>query len=182
MIAISLVCIGLQFEPLASQFNWHRQLIVDGQWWRILTGNVTHTNFPHLAMNLAGLWVISFIFKPNEKSLLILLLLISLAVGSLNFLSSMTSYVGLSGTLHGLFAFFALQETLQGRKSSVFLVVGVLAKVVWELTMGASPSTSELINASVAVESHLYGALSGLVLAFVWHWWQRKRPVSQPGV
>lgn len=179
LIAISLVCIGLQFEPLASQVNWHRLLILDGQWWRILTGNLTHTNFPHLAMNLAGLWVISFIFKPSATSLLLLLLVVSLSVGALNFLSSMTGYVGLSGALHGLFAYLALQETLQGRKSSAWLVAGVIAKVSWELAMGASASTSQLIAAPVAIESHLYGALSGLVLAFVWHRWQTKQPVSE---
>nr|WP_216602659.1 rhombosortase [Vibrio europaeus] len=165
LIAISLVCLGLQFEPFASQVNWQRYFILEGQWWRILTGNFTHTNFAHLGMNLAGLWVISFIFKPSPKALLFSLITVSLAVGGLNFLSSMNGYVGLSGVLHGLFAYFALQEALNGRKSSWLLVVGVLAKVGWEMTMGASASTSEIINARVAVESHLFGALSGLVLA-----------------
>ncbi|WCP66151.1 rhombosortase [Vibrio tubiashii] len=165
LIAISLVCLGLQFEPFASQVNWQRYFILEGQWWRILTGNFTHTNFAHLGMNLAGLWVISFIFKPSPKALLFSLIIVSLAIGGLNFLSSMNGYVGLSGVLHGLFAYFALQEALNNRKSSWLLVVGVLAKVGWEMTMGASASTSEIINARVAVESHLFGALSGLVLA-----------------
>jgi rhomboid family GlyGly-CTERM serine protease len=88
-------------------------------------------------------------------------------VGVLNLTTNMTSYVGLSGVLHGIFAYYALQESLQGRKGSWLLVIGVLAKVGWEMTMGASQSTSELINARVAVESHLFGALTGLVLAFV---------------
>ncbi|KJY83480.1 membrane protein [Vibrio galatheae] len=165
LIAISLVCLGLQFEPFASQVNWQRTLIVQGQWWRILAGNFTHTNFAHLVMNLAGLWVISFIFKPSPKSLILCLCFASLAVGVLNFLTTMNGYVGLSGALHGLFAYFALQEVFDGRKSSWLLVIGVLAKVVWEMTMGAAVSTSELINARVAVESHLFGALAGFILA-----------------
>ena len=167
LITISLVCLGLQFEPFASLSEWHRQWISDGQWWRILSGNFTHTNFAHLAMNLAGLWVITFIFKPSEKSLLVILLVTSLAVGLLNFFSDMTSYVGLSGVLHGLFAYFALQEALRGRNSSWLLVVGVIAKVTWELTVGASQSTSDIIQARVAVESHLFGVISGLILAFM---------------
>lgn len=167
LMTVSLLCLGLQFEPLASLTNWQRDLILDGQWWRILSGNFTHTNFAHLGMNLAGLWVISFIFKPTEKSLALLLIAISLAIGALNFLSDMNGYVGLSGLLHGLFAYFALQESLSGRKSSWLLVVGVIAKVTWELTMGASQSTVELINARVAVEAHLFGMLSGFVLALI---------------
>lgn len=167
LVAISLVCLGLQFEPVASLANWQRFLIIDGQWWRILTGNFTHTNFAHLGMNLAGLWVISFIFKPSTKALVSVLGSVSIAVGVLNFASSMNGYVGLSGTLHGLFGYFALREALSGRKSSWLLVVGVIAKVAWELTMGAPESTSALINARVAVESHLYGLLSGLSLAIV---------------
>ncbi|MCG9598031.1 rhombosortase [Vibrio sp. Isolate25] len=167
LIAISLVCLGVQFEPLASLTYWHYQLISEGQWWRILTGNFTHTNYAHLGMNLAGLWVITYLFKPRVTSLLCVLFVISLSVGVLNLTTSMTSYVGLSGVLHGIFAYYALLESLQGRKGSWLLVIGVLAKVGWEMTMGASQSTSELINARVAVESHLFGALAGLVLAFV---------------
>ncbi|NRB68895.1 MAG: rhombosortase [Vibrio sp.] len=166
LIAISLVCLGVQFEPLAGLTYWHHLLISEGQWWRILTGNFTHTNFAHLGMNLAGLWVITYLFKPKVTSLLCVLFVTSLSVGMLNLTTSMTSYVGLSGVLHGIFAYYALQESLQGRKGSWLLVIGVLAKVGWEMTMGASQSTSELINARVAVESHLFGALTGLVLAF----------------
>lgn len=95
--------------------------------------------------------------------------MISIAVGLLNFLSSMHSYVGLSGVLHGLFASFALNEALNGRKSSWLLVVAVLIKVVWESIIGGSDTTSEWIQARIAVESHLYGALSGLILAGIAH-------------
>ncbi|UUM31442.1 rhombosortase [Vibrio japonicus] len=170
LIAISLVCLGLQFEPLASWADWHRMLILDGQWWRILSGNYTHTNFAHLGMNLAALWVITFIFKPSAKSLLLTLSALTLAVGLLNFFSDMQNYVGLSGVLHGLFACYALKEVLDGRKSSWLLVLGVIAKVTWELTMGASESTSELINARVAVESHLFGVISGLLFTAAMHY------------
>lgn len=163
------MCLGLQFEPQASLVNWHRQAIFDGQWWRILSGNFTHTNFAHLAMNLAGLWVISFIFKPRLYVFAISLVTLSFAVGLVNFSTEMNSYVGLSAVLHGLFATFATLEALEGRKSSWLLVVGVLAKVGWENTVGASQSTSELIQASVAVESHLIGAISGIVIALTLH-------------
>ncbi|TXZ85806.1 rhombosortase, partial [Vibrio cholerae] len=111
------------------------------------------------------LWIISFVFKPTARQLLIPLLLISLAVGVMILASDMQSYVGLSGTLHGLFAYYALNEALNGRRSSWLLVLGVIGKVAWELWFGASASTAELIGARVATEAHLAGLISGLLLS-----------------
>ncbi|MGT0150068.1 rhomboid family intramembrane serine protease [Vibrio metschnikovii] len=84
-----------------------------------LTGNFTHTNFAHLGMNLAGLWVIVFLFMPSIKSLFFALIMLSLSVDKVSF-TEMTLYVGLSGVLHGLFAYFALLEWLNGRRSNAW--------------------------------------------------------------
>ncbi|GLT17941.1 hypothetical protein GCM10007938_17190 [Vibrio zhanjiangensis] len=167
LVMISLICLSVQLEPLASLAYWQHQLIEQGQWWRILTGNFTHTNWIHFVMNIVGLWIITYLFKPSPNSLLFVLLLVSLSVGLLNLTTTMGSYVGLSGALHGIFAYYALSEALCGRKSSWLLVVGVVVKTGWEMTMGASQSTSELINAAVAVESHFFGVLTGLILALI---------------
>ncbi len=167
LVVISALCFGLQFEPLHSLSQWQRGDILAGQWWRILTGNFTHTNFAHLAMNLLGLWVISSIFKPKAQALILALLVASLAVGIGNLATSMNIYVGLSGALHGLFGYFALLEALSGRRSSWLLVTGLIAKIVWEHIFGASETTSAMIHARVAIESHLAGALSGLALALL---------------
>ncbi|EGU39384.1 hypothetical protein VII00023_05132 [Vibrio ichthyoenteri ATCC 700023] len=161
------MCLGLQFEPFASLAAWHYDLIPAGQWLRILTGNFTHTNFNHLALNLAGLWIICFIFRPSVRSLSVLLVVISTSIGIGMLYSDVQSYVGLSGTLHGLFAYYALREALQGRSTSWLLVLGVIAKVTWELTMGASHSSMELIGSHVAVEAHLCGVVSGIIFALV---------------
>lgn len=164
---ISLICLGLQFEPLATLSEWNRHALNQGEWWRILTGNFTHTNFPHLGMNLAGLWVISYIFKPSTKALLFALFTTSLGVGFAIFLSNMNIYVGLSGVLHGLFGYFAIQEVIQGRKSSWLLLIGLAAKVLWEQFAGPSASTAALIEARVAVEAHLAGAVTGVLFALI---------------
>ncbi|ELK2035591.1 rhombosortase [Vibrio vulnificus] len=169
----SVLCLLLQQPLLSDWTEWHRQAINHGEWWRILSGNFTHTNYPHLVMNLAGLWVIAHLFKPNWKMLAFLLVMISVMVGLANLLTSMQIYVGLSGTLHGLFVYFALRESLEGRKSSWLLVLGVVVKVAWEHWMGASASTSELIGARVAIEAHLAGMSSGFLLASLQPFYQR---------
>lgn len=118
-------------------------------------------------MNLAGLWIISYLFQPTRKQLISALALISLVTGLALLLSSIQVYVGLSGTLHGLFGLFALREALNGRKSSWLLVLGLVTKVAWEQLVGPSSTTGELINARVAIEAHLAGALAGGSMAIV---------------
>lgn len=112
-------------------------------------------------MNLAGLWIISYLFQPSKKQLVVALLVISLVTGVALLFSSIQTYVGLSGTLHGLFGLFALREALNGRKSSWLLVFGLVAKIAWEQLIGPSSTTGELINARIAIEAHLAGALAG---------------------
>tara|TARA_Y100001960_G_scaffold67595_1_gene71300 strand:- start:2297 stop:2680 length:384 start_codon:yes stop_codon:yes gene_type:complete len=118
-------------------------------------------------MNLAGLWIISYLFQPTRKQLISALILISLVTGLALLLSSIQVYVGLSGTLHGLFGLFALREALNGRKSSWLLVLGLVAKIAWEQLVGPSSTTGELINARVAIEAHLAGTLTGGSMAII---------------
>mgnify|MGYP000055950865 FL=1 len=116
-------------------------------------------------MNLAGLWIISYLFQPSKKQLVLALLVISLVTGIALLFSSIQIYVGLSGTLHGLFGLFALNEALSGRRSSWLLVLGLITKIAWEQLIGPSSTTGELINARVAIEAHLAGAIAGGFMA-----------------
>ncbi len=116
-------------------------------------------------MNLAGLWIISYLFQPSKKQLALAMLVISLVTGVALLFSSIQIYVGLSGTLHGLFGLFALNEALSGRRSSWLLVLGLITKIAWEQLIGPSSTTGELINARVAIEAHLAGAIAGGFMA-----------------
>lgn len=165
-----LVVLGLaQLTPVSDFFVWDRSLIQQGEIWRLITGNFTHTNLLHLMMNAAALTVFCFIFKDilNPKKLWLLLFSISLLTGSFLLLSAMQSYVGLSGVLHGLFIWAAIEDIKQQRNTGWLLLIGVLAKIAWEQYFGASTSTISLINAKVATEAHLIGALNGGMLQLV---------------
>jgi rhomboid family GlyGly-CTERM serine protease len=167
LIFTSLLCVFFQLEPVQAWVIWDRSTIADGQWWRILTGNFSHTNYSHLLMNLMGLWIISYLFQPSKKQLISALILISLVTGITLLLSTIQIYVGLSGTLHGIFGLFALREALSGRRSSWLLVVGLIAKITWEQFVGPSSTTGQLINARIAIEAHLAGTLTGGFMAIV---------------
>lgn len=169
MCIVSVIAFILQFETYQSYAIWQRQTILDGQWWRLITGHFTHTNTYHALVNVATFWIMSFIFKPRPNELVILMSVLAVCIGLLNLLTPVQEYAGLSGILHGVFAYYALRETLSGRKSSGLLVLGILAKVAWEQVYGASESTAELIQASVAVDAHFFGAVLGLSYAgLVW--------------
>lgn len=162
-----LVVLGIaQLTPVSYFFAWDKSLILQGEIWRLITGNFTHTNLAHLLMNSAALTVFTFIFKDilTPKRLWLLVLSISLMTGLLLLLSPIQSYVGLSGVLHGLFIWAAIEDIRQKRNTGWLLLFGIISKVSWEQYFGASASTISLINARVAIEAHLIGAFSGAIL------------------
>ena len=120
-------------------------------------------------MNAAALTVFCFIFKDilTPKKLWGLLFSISLMAGGLLLLSPIQSYVGLSGVLHGLFIWAAIEDIKQKRNTGWLLLIGVIAKICWEQYFGASASTVSLINAKVATEAHLIGATCGGTLQLI---------------
>ncbi|MCG9730912.1 rhombosortase [Shewanella sp. Isolate13] len=166
---ITLVCISLFYFKLDELLAYQRPLILDGQWWRLLSGNLLHTNAWHLYMNLAGFWVIISLHEPHYRAqglaILFFVLCLMQGIGLLLFCPSLMGYVGLSGMLHGLFTYGAIMDIRRGLKSGYLLLLGVILKVGYEQFFGASREMTELIGARVATEAHLVGLLSGLICA-----------------
>jgi rhomboid family GlyGly-CTERM serine protease len=164
LLVICAICLINQLTSLSDVMTWDKARIISGEWWRILSGNLTHTNMAHALMNLSALGLISVIFRPSPRLLALLVILLSLLVGTGLMLTELNRYAGLSGTLHGLFIYCALQEALNGHRSSWLLVGAVLAKVSWEQIVGPSQTSVALINAPVAIDAHLFGILAGALL------------------
>ncbi|UTM56520.1 rhombosortase [Photobacterium sp. CCB-ST2H9] len=181
LLAISLLTIFAQLAPVHPFLEWDRQAIASGQWWRILTGNITHTNWPHLAMNLAGLAILTqlFRFHLTTARLVTILFALGIIVGLSLFFTELERYAGLSGILHGLFIWGAWQDIRQHRSGGKLLLAAGFVKVGWDIVTGGSAETASLIQASIAVEAHLAGALGGLALAYTFDKIQSHRSVSQ---
>ena len=167
LISITALMGLLQLPSLHEWAQWDHNAIIEGQWWRIVTGNLTHTNLYHLGMNVGGLWIISFIFREQIyiRQFIVVFAGLCIAVGSMLLLTSMQLYVGLSGVLHGLFGFYAMQEYRLGRKSSLYLLIGLAAKIIWEQCFGSPTGTEALIHAKVAIDAHLFGSVFGVTLS-----------------
>ncbi|MCK8047138.1 rhombosortase [Shewanella sp. 1CM18E] len=168
---VSVLCCILYFADFASTLAYQRYFILDGQWWRLATGNLLHTNLWHLLMNLAGLWVIVALHEQHYRitglALLFTCLCLLQGLGLLAFYPELIGYVGLSGMLHGLFAYGAVFDIRQGYKSGYLLLLGAIAKVAYEQYYGASAEVTELINARVATEAHLVGLVCGIACAVI---------------
>ena len=106
-----------------------------------------------------------FHFSVKSYAVLVLLLCLLEGVGLFFFYPSLYGYVGLSGMLHGLFTFGAIQDIRAKYLSGWALLLGVFAKVSYEQYFGGSEDVTALIGARVATESHLIGLCAGLLCA-----------------
>ncbi|OUR59805.1 rhombosortase [Colwellia sp. 39_35_sub15_T18] len=153
-------------------FVYQKQLLGQGEIWRLFTGHFLHTNNYHLLLNLAALimlWLLHgrFYSKSNYIALFLLAALIT-SLGLYYFSPHLTQYVGLSGVLHGVFVFGALMDIRAKDKTGYLLFIGVWLKIAHEQIYGASTDISTLIAANVAIDAHLWGALGGLLFSIIY--------------
>lgn len=152
-------------EPLL-QFD--RQRIGNGEWWRLLSGQLVHYGVYHLLMNVAALGLCGFVLLRylSLPAYATLLLVSGLGVGlGLYFLSlELDFYAGISGVLHGLI----LAGLLIGlRATPIFNVVAlllVMGKLFQEQAADFDTSHA-LLPVPVAVDAHVYGAVAGFLVA-----------------
>lgn len=156
------------------------EAITQGQWWRLVSGHFLHTNFNHFLMNSIGLillWALhGEYYRPITYLTLFLLCCIGTGLGLL-FGSDITQYVGLSGTLHGIFVWGALSDIQKGYRSGWLLFVGVWIKVIYEQIAGPSDIVAGLIASNVAIDAHFFGTLTGS-LYIVWLFKRQRAPES----
>lgn len=168
VLVITIACAAFYFMNIDSQLAYRRSAIVGGEWWRLISGNLLHTNQWHLLMNLAGLWVISFLhechYRAANFSLLFVILCLLQGIGLYLCFPTLGGYVGLSGMLHGLFTYGALKDIQIGLRSGYLLFAGVCAKVAYEQIYGATDQITQLIGARVATEAHLVGLVTGILI------------------
>jgi len=149
--------------------DYNREMILDGEYWRLITGNFNHTNIYHLLLNIAGLAVIAGLHHTyfDSKAFISLIVFLSITIGlCILWLSPGTSlYVGLSGVLHGLLIVGAIIDVGKKHYSGYLLIIGVIGKVASEQLFESPAQVSELIEATVLTDAHLYGLLAGIAVA-----------------
>jgi len=169
LIIIFLACIAYIFDDtLSKTFIYQRDLVSNGELWRVFTAHIFHTNGYHLLLNICAvilLWALhGQFYKPRSYLLLLLISAATTSIGIHFYSVDIYSYVGLSGVLHGIFIWGAFMDIKYKDKTGYILLIGVLVKILHEQFYGASEDVAQLISASVAINAHLWGALGGLII------------------
>ncbi len=171
LLALLSLIIATVGEPANLLLRYDRGAITQGEWWRLLTGNLAHLGWSHTLMNLAGLALIWGLFARvyGAATWLTITLAGSLGVtlGLLLLNPHLEWYVGLSGLLHGLFVAGVIGAIRQGHRREALLLAAIAAKLIWEQLSGPLPGTAEMANGPVVVDSHLYGAVAGALIALI---------------
>jgi len=170
-VILSLIIITLVGQKFAPIFLYDRSLILNGEYWRILTCHFVHTGWNHLFLNLtASMLVFSLFFhlySPLGWLIGAAFCMIGISLSFLLFCPNLEWYIGLSGLLHGLFVMGIIGEI---RKGNILFCLGLLAvttKLTLEYFIGPSNITNQFINAIVITNAHLSGAIIGCIAAYL---------------
>ncbi len=179
--------VALQALPAEWQrVLWYdREAVAAGQYWRILTGNLVHLGWMHLALNVGALLIGTWVFYPARNpiawaSAQIVCSVVS-TLGLFFFSPGIAWCVGMSGALHGLLMIGAIDWIRQGDRVGWLLLAIWTGKLAWEQFNGAMPFSAETVGSSVVTDAHLWGAVGGLLYVAGEQVYRRRVGVSVPG-
>jgi len=176
VLLIMVIC-HINAESWSTLANFNRTAIIAGEYWRIVTGHFFHTNTAHLLLNFAGLFMLWLLhgqyYTVQQYVLLMVVLCTATSLFILGFSPDLKLYVGLSGVLHGVFVFGSLNDIREGEKTGYVLLLGLTLKVLHEQLYGPSADVSALINANVAIDAHMWGAIAGGIYSLFYFLWNQ---------
>lgn len=172
-LPMTLLLISLAMQVTGSDgqalFRYQRAAILEGEYWRLITGHLIHGTWSHWFLNMLGLALVWAIYPRYFGHASVLLLCLGIAlVTSMTLLvwdPAVMWYVGMSALLHGLFTAWSVLDLLRGRRVALIPLVLVSVKLVYEQMMGPVPASEASAGLPILVDAHLYAALAGVVLA-----------------
>lgn len=168
LILLAVIVLVAAVPAAEPWLVYNRALIGGGDFWRLLSGHLTHTNTDHLLLNAAGLALLWILHGQHYRlwPFLGASALLGLGTGLALYLFSPGTevYLGLSGVLHGLIIWGGLLDIRARWRTGYLLVAGTWIKVGLEQWFGASAETAGMIGAEVAIDAHLWGTAVGMLL------------------
>lgn len=159
--------------------RYDRTAIGSGEAWRLVTGHFAHLGLSHFVLNALGMALIAYLvialFTPMQWLLITGFVIAGIDLGFWVLEPQLRWYVGLSGLLHGIWAAGAVGG-LRTRLVDYRLLFAVLVgKLVYEQWLGPLPGSEDTTGGQVIVAAHLYGAISGALIA-AWFSLRQARP------
>lgn len=172
ILSAIMLCLTALDNPLFPLLSLEPTRVSAGEFWRLLTANLVHFGWIHTLMNAVALLLCTLAFFTDYSlkkfSLLLLWCCAGVGIGVYCFNPEYSPYAGLSGAIHGLIVAGLLLTHAYPMWIRVLALVLVIAKLVQENSAGYEATDLQaLLPVAVAVESHLYGAVAGLVFSGV---------------
>jgi rhomboid family GlyGly-CTERM serine protease len=170
------VLIHLLPESLPGLWDFVREDLEHGAYWLLFSHALAHTNHFHLLLNLAGivlLWALHGEYYSTRLIVLSYLFIVPFSALGVWWLSPhIDNYVGLSAYLHGLFVIGACKDIAFKKITGSVLLLGLGIKLYLE-QISDDDSTARLIEANVAHDAHIYGAVGGLLFYLILRGFQK---------
>ena len=163
-VALALLAPALAGPGAVAALRYERGAIRAGEWWRLLSCHLVHHDARHLALNLAGLALLWWLYAADARARewLCVALAAALAVGGGLYLLApgVGWYLGLSGLLHGAWAAAARFAWRRAPREALATGALLAAKLLAEHWHG--PLSAGLDAAlPVIVVAHRSGAVGG---------------------
>ncbi len=168
VVAVAVVLgVWIVAGPAPEAWVYDRHAVLAGEWWRLLTGHLVHSDFEHLAWNSAGLLILGILFEPAlKKDVLWILGIGVVSVGLFLVIDlQLARYCGLSGVLNTLLSAGLIARMHQRREPMIAatILLGDLVKIVCEMSTGDALFTDT--SWSSVPGAHLFGLAGGLIYA-----------------
>lgn len=143
-----------------------------GEWWRIVTSQFVHLGFNHALLNIVGYLIISAAFRedvtPKEEAIALAFSVLGVGLGVYLLSEEIPWYAGLSGAIYGLLTHNLIVGWRRSATLSLLFGVFLIGKFIHEqFISGPDTVTASFIGAQVAIDSHLYGAITGLATGLI---------------
>jgi rhomboid family GlyGly-CTERM serine protease len=167
-VALGVLCLLALLAGSGETLEFQRSAILEGAWWRVVTGHLVHHGYAHLLLNGAGAWLLLVVFREISWRIwgfIFLAAALAVSAGLLLETEPLDTYRGLSGVLFGA---AAAAGVVRGRCADgrwlllPALLVG--AGLVDLLTFsGRTVGNGVPVHAA----AHLYGLVGGVCAALL---------------
>jgi rhomboid family GlyGly-CTERM serine protease len=173
MLALLISALFLLVGSVPDALVFNKEAVIQGEYWRLLTAHLVHSDWEHLLWNLSALLIVSTLIEQYQRGSLIIALLGGIIVTDVYLWHNtlgVVNYAGLSAVLNtvlvvALYQLWQHSKQLLQRVILVATFVGSLLKIIWEMQTSSSLLTS--IEWQSLPEAHLAGFIMGSLLVLI---------------